>query len=666
MSNPLRALADHGQSVWLDYIRRSLITSGELQRLIEEDGLRGVTSNPSIFEKAVAASSDYAEALEAPEARALDAKALYEQLAVRDIQDAADALDRVYAETSKRDGYVSLEVSPFLAHDTPGTLAEARRLWRAVARDNLMIKIPATPEGVPAIRELVGEGVNVNVTLLFSLATYEQVADAYIAGVETFAANGGDPRRVASVASFFVSRIDTAIDALIDARLQERSEPRARATLRGLAGKAGIANAKLAYERYREIFSRRRWHALAERDAQTQRLLWASTGVKNPDYRDVAYVEELIGPDTVDTMPPATLDAFRDHGRARSSLTEDLDSARDAMRRLDAEGISVQEVTDKLLAEGVRAFLGCFCEPATRGRETSQGAWGRKNQSADARASHRACRHGRALVGAMARAGQGPKALGPGCIAVDRQGRSPLARLARNHQRRGRARRALHSRRGGCQERRVFRRTAARHGRIEPRPEVLANDLRQDRRLPQAARSRLHRPGTSEGTSRTGSISRRTLFIVSSKSGSTLEPNIFKAVLLRAGQRARRLGGGRAAGSSRSPIRARICRRVAERDGFRHVFFGVAELSAGATPRFRISAWSRGHHGSARLRSCWIGHGRRWSCACMPSVPVEENPGVVLGHGTRGGRERIRPRQDDHHRLAAHSRSRRLAGAIGR
>jgi transaldolase/glucose-6-phosphate isomerase len=360
LENRLRALQVFGQSVWLDYIRRSLITSGELRRLIEDDGLQGLTSNPAIFEKALSGSSDYKDLLEAPGARALDAKTLYEKLAVRDIQDAAKVLRPVYEHTGGRDGYVSLEVSPLLAHDTAGTLAEARRLWQAVARENLMIKVPATPEGLPATEQLISDGINVNVTLLFGCDTYEKVAEAYIGGLERLVARGGDPRRVASVASFFVSRVDTAIDSLIAARLEATADAREQRVLRGLAGKAAIANAKLAYQRYRELVGSGRWQALASRGAQTQRLLWASTGTKNPDYRDVIYVEELIGPDTVNTIPPAIFDAFRNHGQARASLTEDIESARKTIDMLRALGVSMQEVADRLLAEGLQLFSDAF------------------------------------------------------------------------------------------------------------------------------------------------------------------------------------------------------------------------------------------------------------------------------------------------------------------
>ena len=360
LENPLRALGVLGQSVWLDYVRRSLLTSGELQRMVDEDGVCGVTSNPAIFEKAIAGSSDYADILEAPGAASTDATALYERLAVRDIQQAADVLRPVYDETGGRDGYVSLEVSPLLAADAAGTLAEARRLWAAVGRANLMIKVPGTPEGIAALCQLIAEGINVNLTLLFARDAYERGAEAYIAGLEALVARGGDPSRVASVASFFVSRIDNAVDAALDARLSNSADAREQRVLQALRGKVAIANARLAFQRYQEIFSGPRWRALAERGGQTQRLLWASTGTKNPRYRDVLYVEELIAPDTVNTMPPQTLAAFRDHGRPRASLTEDLEGARDTMRTLAEAGISLKDTTDALLADGIQLFAQAF------------------------------------------------------------------------------------------------------------------------------------------------------------------------------------------------------------------------------------------------------------------------------------------------------------------
>ena len=359
--NPLKELIKFGQSVWLDYIRRDLLTSGELKRLIEEDGLRGMTSNPSIFEKAITGSDEYTKTLAELEKRKdLDAKGRYEELAIKDIQDAADFLKPVYQQTKKRDGYVSLEVSPYLAHKTSETLDEARRLWKRVGRENVMIKVPGTPEGIPAFQQLISEGINVNVTLLFAFDVYVRVAEAYIAGVEAFGKSGGDVSRIASVASFFISRIDSLVDSEIDAKLKTASNPADQALLRSLHGKVAIANGKLTYQRYKQIFSGQRWAALASRGAQTQRVLWASTSTKNPAYSDVYYVEELIGPDTVDTIPPATFDAFRDHGKPRASLEENVQAAQETMQGLEKAGISMKAATDKLTEDGVKQFSDAF------------------------------------------------------------------------------------------------------------------------------------------------------------------------------------------------------------------------------------------------------------------------------------------------------------------
>src|SRR6202162_3447173 len=312
----------------------------------------GVTPNPAIFEKAIAGSSDYSDLLQSLASQSeLDAKARYEILAIRDIQDTADLLLSVYQSSRRRDGYVSLEVSPLLARDTDGTLAEARRLWKAVGRDNVMIKVPGTREGIPAFRQLISEGINVNVTLLFSQEVYEKVAQAYINGLEEFGRRTLDVGKVASVASFFISRIDSAVDALASARLKVAKDPAEQALLRSILGQIAIANAKLTYQRYRNIFRGERWGALAKRGAQTQRVLWASPGTKNPNYSDVVYVAELIGPDTVNTMPPATLSAFRDHGRVRPSLVEDVEAAHDHMDTLQKLGISMDQVTASLLDE---------------------------------------------------------------------------------------------------------------------------------------------------------------------------------------------------------------------------------------------------------------------------------------------------------------------------
>lgn len=359
--NPLKALNRFGQSVWLDYIRRDLMSTGELARLIEEDGLRGMTSNPAIFEKAITGSSDYTQALhELAKRKDLDATGIYEQLAIRDIQDAADALRRVYDQTKRRDGYVSLEVSPYLAHKTRETIDEASRLWKAVARDNVMIKVPGTTEGIPAVRELIGRGININVTLLFAQDVYERVADAFIAGAEGLSKSGGDLSRIASVASFFVSRIDTLIDGKLAEMIKNPPSGSDPALARSVQGKVAIANAKLTYQKYKDIFSGPRWQALASRGATTQRVLWASTGTKNPAYSDVLYIEELIGPETVNTIPPATYDAFRDHGHPRASLEENVDAARKTMSDLARAGISMKAATDKLTEDGVKLFADAF------------------------------------------------------------------------------------------------------------------------------------------------------------------------------------------------------------------------------------------------------------------------------------------------------------------
>jgi transaldolase/glucose-6-phosphate isomerase len=360
-TNPLKDLLNFGQSVWLDYIRRDLLTSGELKRLIEEDGLRGMTSNPAIFEKAITGSTLYDDLLNSLRSRTdLDAKGRYEILAIRDIQEAADFLRPVYQSSKRRDGYVSLEVSPYLARDTKGTVEEARRLWKTVGRENVMIKIPGTAEGVPAFQQAISEGINVNVTLLFAQEVYVKVAEAYIAGLEQFAARGGDVSKMASVASFFISRIDSLVDSIIEARLKSSKDPREQAQLKTVEGKVAIANGKQTYQKYQAIFSSDRWKALAAKGAQTQRVLWASTSTKNPAYRDVLYVEELIGPDTVDTIPPATLDAFRDHGIPRASLTENVEAAHRTMEAVAKLGISMKEVTDKLTDDGVRLFAEAF------------------------------------------------------------------------------------------------------------------------------------------------------------------------------------------------------------------------------------------------------------------------------------------------------------------
>src|ERR1700756_2463566 len=355
--NPVKALEAHGQAVWLDCLPRGFVAKGNLKKLIETDGVKGVTSNPSIFEKAIGSSDEY----DAPIGSALKkgdrpVAELFEHLAVEDIQRAADVLGPVHHRLKGEGGFVSLEVSPYLAMDTKGTVAEARRLWKDVHRKNLMVKVPATPEGLPAIEHLIGEGISINITLLFSQKVYLQVAEAYLSGLEKYVAKGGDPSHVASVASFFVSRIDTMVDKQLDEKIAKANDPGEKERLAALKGKVAIANAKMAYQDYKHLFAGERWEKLAAKGAKPQRLLWASTGTKNKEYSDVLYVEELIGPNTVNTVPPATLDAFRDHGKVRDSLEENIDDARLVLDELERSGISLDAITAELVKDGVKQF----------------------------------------------------------------------------------------------------------------------------------------------------------------------------------------------------------------------------------------------------------------------------------------------------------------------
>ena len=354
MTNALQEAQRLGQSIWYDNMRRGLLASGELKKLIEQ-GITGLTSNPTIFEKAIAGSTDYDKALMSLAREGKDTMEIYEALTVEDIQAAADLLHFVYDRTGGSDGYASLEVSPTLAHDTEGTVAEAKRLFAALNRPNVMVKVPATPEGIPAIRRLIGEGINVNVTLLFSLEAYRQVMEAYITGLEDLVRKGGDVSRVASVASFFVSRVDTAVDTLLEERIRQGPEK-----LKDLLGKAALANAKLAYRESKSTFGSQRFAPLQARGAHVQRPLWASTGSKNSAYSDVLYVESLIGPDTVNTVPPATLTAFLEHGHAKTTLEQDMQGAERIIEALEEANISINRVTAKLLADGVKSFTDSF------------------------------------------------------------------------------------------------------------------------------------------------------------------------------------------------------------------------------------------------------------------------------------------------------------------
>jgi len=357
--NPLLVLEAFGQSIWLDYLRRNALDNGELQQLITQDGVSGLTSNPSIFEKAIVDSTDYDKAIQILAKKGKSVEEIYQALTVEDIQRAADLFRPVFERLQGADGFVSLEVSPKLAHDTDGTITEARQLWSAVNRPNLFIKVPATREGLPAIQQLIGEGINVNITLLFGLPRYREVVEAYLTGLETLADQGKPLDRVASVASFFLSRIDVLIDPLLE-KLQAEKSAADRKNLTDLHGQVAIASAKAAYQDYRKIFREERFQKLARLGARTQRLLWASTGTKNPDYSDVKYIDTLIGPETINTVPPETLNAYRDHGQASLQLEKNAQAAYNVLEGLHQAGINLDEMTQKLEDEGVAKFNQAF------------------------------------------------------------------------------------------------------------------------------------------------------------------------------------------------------------------------------------------------------------------------------------------------------------------
>src|SRR5437588_1714726 len=358
-SNPIKELKQIGQSLWLDNIRRQLITSGELARLRDE-GLTGVTSNPTIFEKAVSGSTDYDEAMVEPVRQKKKPEEMLWDLMIEDVQAAADVFRPVYDRTKGKDGFVSIEVGPTIANSTRATIKFAEYLHDRCERPNVMVKIPATKEGLPAIEDQIAKGNNINITLIFSVDRYAEVVEAFIAGLEKLQRDGGDLSKVASVASFFVSRVDTKVDKMLAAKVDAASDPRQKRALEQLYGKAAIANSKMAYERYKDLFSGPRWQKLKSAGAHSQRCLWASTSTKDPRFPDTYYVEELIGPDTVDTVPPATLAAFREHGQVRPSIDENLDVARRQLSRLAEAGVDIRQVTDELEVEGVEAFTKSF------------------------------------------------------------------------------------------------------------------------------------------------------------------------------------------------------------------------------------------------------------------------------------------------------------------
>jgi transaldolase len=362
MTNPLLQLKAYGQSVWYDNIDRSQLVSGQFKRLLDEDGVVGVTANPTIFQKSISYGGAYDEQMTQLIKEGNSTNEIYEALVMKDIRTVADLLRPIYDRTSRQDGYVSLEVSPELAHDTEGTIAEVRRFWKTVDRPNLLIKIPATPEGIPAIQQALTDGINVNITLIFSLDNYREVADAYLSALEERNAGGKDISHVASVASFFVSRVDTLVDPLLEDRIKATSDIAEQQKLKSLEGKAAIANARLVYQEFKRIFGTPRFETLKHSGAHAQRPLWASTSTKNPAYRDVLYAEELIGPDTVDTMPFETIENFRDHGRVSRTIENNIPQANAELAALEEVGIHYDQVTQQLQDEGVQKFTDSFRE----------------------------------------------------------------------------------------------------------------------------------------------------------------------------------------------------------------------------------------------------------------------------------------------------------------
>ena len=626
--NPLKTLfAEQGQAIWLDFVARGFVREGKLAAMVADDDIRGVTSNPAIFEKAIGGSDEYDDALAAAQKTpGMPVMELFEGLAIKDIQDAADVLRPVYDETRGDDGYVSLEVSPYLADDTEGTVAEARRLWAEVARENLMVKVPATDPGIAAIRTLIGEGININVTLLFSQAVYEAVANAYIDGLAALATSGGDVAKVASVASFFVSRIDTAVDKALDRKIAEANDPDEKASLAGLKGRVAIANAKLAYRRYKKLFGDGRFQPLKAKGARAQRLLWASTGVKSKDYPDTLYVEELIGPNTVNTVPPATLDAFRDHGRVRASLEEDINSASRTLDRLARAGIDLDAITKKLVVEGVDLFkdaadklLGAVAmkraavlgplldrQSATLGPLETDVA-----REAEAWRAGGLVRRLWARDAAIWSGTDEAKWLGWLDIVERERGRLAAYRTL-----------AEEVRREGFTDALVLGMGGSSLG-----PEVLAETFGQQTGMPRLRVVDSTDPAQILRTEQAVELS-KTLFIVASKSGSTLEPNVFRDYFL---ARMKEVVGPEKAGRHFVAVTdpGSAMEKAAQADGFRAVFHGEPQIGG----RFSVlSAFGLVPAAVIGLDlDALLASAETMVRACGPDVPPEANPGVQLG-----------------------------------
>jgi transaldolase / glucose-6-phosphate isomerase len=626
--NPVKALEAHGQAVWLDFLARGFVAKGDLKKLIDTDGVKGVTSNPSIFEKAIGSSDEYDE----PIGKALKTgdrpvAELFEHLAIEDIQHAADVLRPVYDQLKGDDGFVSLEVSPYLAMDTKGTIAEAERLWKEVGRKNLMVKVPATPEGLPAIEHLIGEGISINITLLFSQKVYVQVAEAYLAGLEKYIAGGGDPSHVASVASFFVSRIDSAVDKQLDEKIAKANDPTEKARLRALKGKVAIANARMAYQDYKKLFSGARWDQLAAKGAKPQRLLWASTGTKNKEYSDVLYVEELIGRNTINTVPPATLDAFRDHGKLRDSLEENIDDAKGVLAGLEKSGISLDAITAELVKDGVKQFADAadklYGAVAHKRAAVIAGSIDQQKFALGAgiaKAVETSTEEWRAS-GKIRRLWQHDKTVWTGTDEDKWLGWLDSVSAAK----------------GKLSDYRDFSAWVKSQGFTDAvvlgmggsslGPEVIAETFGQ-----QPGSPKLHvLDSTDPAQVRTmgGSVNlAKTLFIVSSKSGGTTEPNVMKDYFF--AQVSKAAGAEKAGGhfvAVTDP--GSSLEKVAKAQGFARIFYGDPTIGG------RYSVLSP--FGLVPAAAAGVDLGRVLDLSlsmvrsCGPDVPPQENPGVQLG-----------------------------------
>jgi transaldolase/glucose-6-phosphate isomerase len=640
--NPVKALQKHGQAVWLDFLARGFIAKGDLKKLVKDDGVRGVTSNPSIFEKAIGSTDEYDSAIaKALKSRDRSVGELYEHLAVEDIRHAADVLRPTYDKLGGADGFVSLEVSPYLALDTKATIAEAERLWREVDRKNLMIKVPATPEGLPAIRHLTAQGINVNITLLFAQKVYEDVADAYLSGLEDYVTKGGDPSHIASVASFFVSRIDTAVDKQLDERIAKANDPAEKARLKALQGKVAIANAKMAYQHYKKAFADARWQKLAAKGAKPQRLLWASTGTKNKAYSDVLYVEELIGPDTVNTMPPATLEAFRDHGKLRDTLEDDIAGARKVLNDLAETGISLDAITKQLVDDGVRLFADAFDKllgAVAHKRATVLGAAvDRQSLALGDRLKKAVDDHAEEwrTAGTMRKLWQRDSAVWTGTDEDKWLGWLDSAHAARER----------------LADYKAFSDWVKDHkfsdavvlgmGGSSLGPEVLAKTFAKKRGYPKLHVLDSTDPAQIRAMEKAIDLG-KTLFIVSSKSGGTTEPNALKDYFF---ARIRDTVGADKAGHHFVAVTdpGSSLEKVAATQKFAHVFHGDPSIGGRysvLSPFGLVPAAAAGLD-LARL----LDHALAMVRSCGPDVPPAENPGVqlglALGSAGREGRDKV-------------------------